>query len=101
MVLYRGEPKRKAAASKRAVDFKWLDRYSSRTGAGSCCVVSRAIIHQQRRRGQVWAVFGKHCRAVSTLRSKCHVWLSEFLGTGEKEELRSDNQEQEHINCAG
>jgi hypothetical protein len=35
------------------------------------------------------------------MRSKLYVWLGEFLGTGEKEELRSDNQEQEHIDCAG
>jgi hypothetical protein len=33
------------------------------------------------------------------LRSKFYVWLGEILGTREKEEVRSGNQEQEHIDC--
>ena len=40
-------------------------------------------------------------RVGSTLRSKFHVWLRKFLGSGEKEEVRSGNQEEEYINCAG
>jgi len=35
------------------------------------------------------------------LRSKFYIWLSELLRTWEKEELGSDNQEQEYIDSAG
>jgi hypothetical protein len=35
----------------------------------------------------------ENCRA-STLKSKLHDWLGEFLGSGEKEEVTSGNQEQ-------
>jgi hypothetical protein len=35
------------------------------------------------------------------LRRKFYVWLGEILGTREKEEVRSGNQEQEHIDDAG
>ena len=42
---------------------------------------------------------GENCPA-STL-SKFHDWLGEFLGSGEKEKVRSGNQEEEHIYCAG
>jgi hypothetical protein len=72
---------RKSSCFEKTVHFKWLDviRYLARTDEG---------------------LFGEHFR-VSTLRRKFYVWLGKFLGTGEKEELRSDIQEQEHIDCAG
>jgi len=79
--------------------------YSSRIDAGLYCAASRALIHQLRRRGRLWAVLefcnvGENCRAVALIR-KFYVWLGEFLGTGEKEELRSDNQEEEYVDRAG
>lgn len=107
MVLYRRKQVEKAAASKRTAHFKLLDvvRYPSRTDVGLCCAVSRALV-QQHRRGRLWAVLefryvGENCRATTLRRSKFYVWLCEVLGTGEKEELMSDSQEQQHIDGAG
>jgi hypothetical protein len=34
------------------------------------------------------------------LRSKFSVWLGDLLGTGEKQEVRSGNQKEEHIDYA-
>lgn len=72
---------------------------------GLCCTASRALIHRQSSRDRLWAVLefcyvGKNCRA-SILRSKFHFRLGKFPGTGEKKELRSDKQEEEHIDGAG
>ena len=112
-VLYRGKPNRKKHVQKKKQFIsKWLNiniiGHSARIDAGLYCAAPRALIHQLRglrRRGRLWAVLefcnvGKNCRAVTLIR-KFYVWLGEFLGTGEKEELRSDNQEEKYVDGAG
>ena len=84
----------------------WLDIF--RTNARYRCAVSRVLVPELHW-GRLWTVLeirdvGENCRA-STLSSRFlfyfELGLGKFLGTGEEEEFRSDNREEDNIDGTG